>query len=79
MLISTLCENFIFFEKILPPRESFAPENLDGAPPKKFLAACPPEKNPERKPELMHTENEGDHVIRWSVSVRQLKLHYGTF
>ena len=33
-------ENFIFFEK-LPPPESFAPENLEGAPPKKVLAAPP--------------------------------------
>ena len=43
-------ENFIFFEK-LPP-ESFAPENLEGAPPKKFLAA-PPLKNPRRKPAIV--------------------------
>ena len=31
-----------------PPPESFAPENLEGGPLKKFLAA-PPEKNPRRK------------------------------
>ena len=53
MLISTLCENFIFFKKFCPPPlESFASENLEGAPPKKFLAAPSPEKNPRRKPEI---------------------------
>ena len=35
-------DNFIFFEKFCPPPVSFAPENLEGAPPKKFLAAPPP-------------------------------------
>ena len=51
MLISTHCENFIFFKKSPPPPppESFAPENLEGAPLKSFWL-CPPEKNPRRKP-----------------------------
>ena len=44
MLISTLCENFIFFIKNFAPPESFVPENLDGVPPKNFLAT-PPGKN----------------------------------
>ena len=43
MLISTLCENFIFFQKI-PPPESFALENLEGVPPKKILAMPPLKK-----------------------------------
>ena len=34
-------ENFIFFKKFCPLPESFAPENLERAPPKKFLAAPP--------------------------------------
>ena len=37
-------ENFIFFKNFAPLPESFAPENLEGAPPKKVLAAPPAEK-----------------------------------
>ena len=40
MLISTL--KISFSEKnFAPPPESFAPENLEGTPPEKFLAAPP--------------------------------------
>ena len=44
--ISFSLKNFV------PPPESFAPENLEGAPPEKFLAP-PPEKNPRRKPAIV--------------------------
>ena len=46
MLIATLMWKFhIFFLNFAPPLESFAPENLDRAPLKKFLAVPPFKKS----------------------------------